>query len=59
MPREKCFSYIMARTSYISMRWWCPLCIWPTWPKLEPTIYSNGGGYFYFENLQQMPLECR
>jgi len=27
MTSEQYFSYIMARTSYISMRWWwCPLC---------------------------------
>ena len=23
-------SYIIARTRYISMRWWCQLCTWPT-----------------------------
>jgi len=26
-PNEQFVSYIMARTSHISMRWWwCPLC---------------------------------
>jgi len=26
-PSEQSFSYIMTKTSYISMRWWrCPLC---------------------------------
>jgi len=32
MPSEQFFSYIMARTSYILMRWywWCPLCTRPT-----------------------------
>jgi len=30
-PSEHIFSYIMARTSYISMRWlWDPLCTRPT-----------------------------
>jgi len=28
---EQSFNFIMARTSYISMRWWCsPLCTRPT-----------------------------
>jgi hypothetical protein len=30
-PSEHFFSYIIARASYISMRWWwCPLCTRPT-----------------------------
>ena len=29
-PSQQFFSYIMARTSYISMRWWRPLCSIPT-----------------------------
>jgi hypothetical protein len=29
-PVEQFFSCIMARTSYISMRWWCLLCTRPT-----------------------------
>jgi hypothetical protein len=31
MPNENFFSYIMMRTSYILMRWWCLLCSRPTW----------------------------
>jgi hypothetical protein len=27
---EQLFSYLMTRTSYIKMRWWCPLCTRPT-----------------------------
>jgi hypothetical protein len=31
MPTQQLFSYIMARTRYLSMRrWWCPLCSRPT-----------------------------
>ena len=31
-PNEKLFSYIIERTSYISMGWWCPLWTRPyTW----------------------------
>ena len=31
MPSEQFFSYIMVKTSYISIRWWwCPLCTRPT-----------------------------
>jgi len=31
MPSEQYFSHIMARTSYISMRWLCLFCARPTW----------------------------
>jgi len=30
MPSEQFLSYTMRRTSYITRRWWCPLCTRPT-----------------------------
>jgi len=32
MPVLQFFSYIITRTSYISIRWWCLLCTRPTCP---------------------------
>jgi len=29
MPNEPFSTYIMARASYISRRWWCPVCTRP------------------------------
>jgi len=29
-PSEQIFNYIVVTTSFISMRWWCTRCTWPT-----------------------------
>jgi hypothetical protein len=60
-PVEQFFSCVMARTSYISMRWWCLLCTRPTGlvgllivlahlnnsPGVDMVFYSNTLSWFW------------
>jgi len=42
MPSELIFSYIMVRTSYVSMKWWwCSLCTRPTHLVGQQSAYRH------------------